>query len=122
MWRGHAAERWLLCSSLIPADEAAEGWLLGLALSYEERSGEQGWMAQGLIKSIDLLLPAPSLAARKDLIDGSCPSAQYAGGLVVRHDLQVSIRQEETGNRRGLVGRGGTGGYCCCRCRCPGDG
>lgn len=45
-------------------------------------------MVQGLIKSIDLLLPAPSLAARKDLIDGSCPSAQYAGGLVIKHALE----------------------------------
>lgn len=65
-------------------------------------------MAQGLIKSIDLLLPAPSLAAGRDLIDGSCPSAQYAGGLVIKHALegvdsaggdrqQVGINEEKRG-------------------------
>lgn len=108
---------------LVPANETAEGWLLGRALSYAELSCERGWMARGVIKSIDLLLPVPSLAARKDLIDGSCPGAQHAGGLVIKHAL-AGVDKAGRGDRQGagIDGEKRAGGYCWYRCRCPRDG
>lgn len=108
------------CSSLPPAPESPERWLRGLALTYEELSCKRGWMAQGLIKPIDLLLPAPSLAAREDLMDGSCPGAQCAGGLVIKHALEGVDKAGGDRQQAGINGEKRDGGVCCWYpCRCP---
>lgn len=79
-------------------------WPLSPALSYEELSCERGWMAQGLIKSIDLLFPALALAAPKDLIDGSCPRARCAGGPAIKHTREGVDTAGGAGQQAGSMG------------------
>lgn len=58
-------------------------------------------MAQGLIKSIDLLLPAPALAAGKGLMDGSWPGAPHRAGAVIIPALEGVDKGEGAGRIRG---------------------
>lgn len=55
-------------------------------------------MAQGLIKSIDLLLPA--LAAGKGLMDGSWPGAPHRAGAVIIPALEGVDKGEGAGSRQ----------------------
>lgn len=82
-------------------------WLQGLALSYEDLSWKWGWMAQGLIKSIDLLLPAPALAAGKALMDGCCPGAPHGAGAVIIPALEGVDKEEGAGSRQDPWGEEG---------------
>lgn len=82
-------------------------WLQGLALSYEELSWKWGWMAQGLIKSIDLLLPAPALAAGKALMDGSCPGTPHGAGAAIIPALGGVEKEEGAGSRQDPWGEEG---------------
>lgn len=82
-------------------------WLRGLALSYEELSGKRGWMAEGLIKSIDLLLPAPALAAGKAVMDGACPGAPHGAGAAITPALGGVDKGEGAGSRQHPWGQEG---------------
>lgn len=62
-------------------------------------------MAQGLIKSIDLLLPAPALAAGKGLMDGSWPGAPHRAGAVIIPALEGVDKGEGAGSRQDLWGQ-----------------
>lgn len=64
-------------------------------------------MARGLIKSIDLLLPAPALAAGKGLMDGCCPGAPRGAGAVIIPALEGVDKEEGAGSRRGPWGEEG---------------
>lgn len=61
-------------------------------------------MARGLIKSIDLLLPAPALAAGKGLMDGCCPGG---AGAVIIPALEGVDKEEGAGSRRDPGGEEG---------------